>query len=1079
MILIRGIAAIVFACLLFLSATADARCTDPIGRLAALQGQAEVRRAGETVWKTVHQKDTFCPGDLLRIAPESRAAVVLENETVLRLDQNSTVTFGTPERGRSLLNLLRGALHIFSHRPRALQVITPYVNGTVEGTEFLVTTDDRQSRITVFSGLVIAANRHGRLDVGDGQTVLVRQDSAPIYEVVIRPRDAVQWTLYYPPILTDSSFTAAGEAAASLRRAATALAAGRADDARNACTALLADDPDNSQALSLLAIIELARNNRQNAEILARRAWNGTPRTAAAGLALSYARQAAFDIDGARAILMETATAIPDNPLVLARLAELQLAAGARDDAVASAHKAVQLAPEHGLARVILGFAHLARVEIEQAEHVFNEAITRDQLLPLARLGLGLARIRGGAVAEGRADIELAAALDPGNSLIRSYLGKAYFEERRNNNARRQYLVARELDPADPTPWFYDAIRKQSINRPIDALHDLQQSIDRNDRRAVYRSRLLLDDDLAARSASLGRIYQDLGFEQLALAQGRQSLTGNPANYSAHRFLADSYHALPRHEIARVSELLQSQLLQPLNLTPVQPQLAESNLAILDGAGPAAASFHEFNPLFLRNRMALQASGVAGSNDSFGDELTHAAIWNRWSYSLGQFHYSSDGFRENNEQTTNLYNAFLQTMLSPSTSLLSELRFREKSFGDLALRFDPQDYQPRIDQSDDIASLRIGARHDLAADSTLLGTAVISSTEGSASGIEEFGATIDITNDSDNGMAEIQHLYRSNRFNLQSGAGYLVSDETEEISLSLPIASLSTADTTTRHLNAYSYAQLYLTPELTATIGLSGDLLDSPVKDREELNPKLGVSWQPLGGTTIRGAVFKNVQRRLIYAQTIEPTQVAGFNQLFDDFAATSAWTYGLGIDQSWSDSWFAGLQVFRRELDVPFPSVGPTGMPEQVEDDWREDIGSAYLYWTPCRWAALGLDYYYERFSHDRWEGPQGIAELTTHRITPKIHLFHQSGWRGAVQASYLDQHGDFGSTFTGFSSDSDRFWLVDLSVGYRLPNRRGIVSLEVKNLFDETFRFLDTDPAQPRLLPERQFMLRLTVSW
>ncbi len=1079
MILIREIAVIVFACLLFLSTTAEASCTDPLGRLAALQGRAEVRRSGEALWKTVHRKDVFCAGDLLRIGPGGRAAVVLENESVLRLDQNSTVTFGPPERGRSLLNLLRGALHIFSHRPRALQVMTPYVNGTVEGTEFLVTTDDRQSRITVFSGLVIAANHHGRIDVSDGQTVLVRQDSAPIYEVVIRPRDAVQWTLYYPAILDDSSVAADDETAASPRRAAAALAAGRAAEARDACTALLADHPDNSRALSLLAIIELAQNNPHSATELARRAWDAAPRTAAAGLALSYARQAAFDVGGARAILTETAAATPDNPLVLARLAELQLATGARDDAVVTAHQAVRLAPEHGLARVVLGFAHLARVEIEQAEQTFNEAISRDQLLPLARLGLGLARIRAGAVAEGRAAIELAAALAPGSSLIRSYLGKAYFEERRNDNAGRQYRVAKELDPADPTPWFYDAIRKQTINRPIEALRDLQQSIGRNDQRAVYRSRLLLDDDLAARSASLGRIYRDLGFEQLALVHGRQSLATNPANYSAHRFLADSYHALPRHEIARVSELLQSQLLQPLNLTPVQPQLAESNLTILDGAGPAAASFHEFNPLFLRNRLTLQASGVAGSNDSFGDELTQAAIWNRWSYSLGQFHYHSDGFRQNNEQTTNVYNAFLQTMRSPSTSLLSELRFREKSFGDLALRFDPQDYHPGIEQDDDIASLRVGARHDLAANSTLLGTAVISSTEGSATGIETFGATVDISNDTDNGMAEIQHLYRGSRFSLQSGAGYLVSEETEEISLSPPIAGLSATDTTTRHANAYSYAQLDLTPEITATIGLSGDLLDSPVKDREELNPKLGISWQLPTGTRIRGAVFKNMQRRLVYAQTIEPTQVAGFNQLFDDFPATSTWTYGLGIDRSWQDTWFAGLQVFRRELDVPFTSVGPAGMPEQVEDDWQEDVGSAYLYWTPCRWAALGLDYYYERFSHDRWEGPRGIAELTTHRITPKIHLFHQSGWRANVQASSIDQRGDFGSTFTGFTEDSDHFWLVDLSLGYRLPNRRGIVSLEVKNLFDETFRFLDTDPAQPRLLPERQLMLRLTVSW
>ncbi len=117
---------------------------------------------------------------------------------------------------------------------------------------------------------------------------------------------------------------------------------------------------------------------------------------------------------------------------------------------------------------------------------------------------------------QSRADIEIAAALDPGNALIRSYLGKAYFDEKRDSLARRQYEIAKELDPADPTAWFYHALLKQSINQPVEALHDLQKSISLNDNRAVYRSRLLIDDDLAARSAGLGRIYTDLGFEQLA-----------------------------------------------------------------------------------------------------------------------------------------------------------------------------------------------------------------------------------------------------------------------------------------------------------------------------------------------------------------------------------------------------------------------------------------------------------------------------------------------------------------------------------------------------------------------------------
>ena len=50
------------------------------------------------------------------------------------------------------------------------------------------------------------------------------------------------------------------------------------------------------------------------------------PDSAAAGLALSYAQQAAFDVDGALNTLVKTAEANPDNVEVLARLAELSAA---------------------------------------------------------------------------------------------------------------------------------------------------------------------------------------------------------------------------------------------------------------------------------------------------------------------------------------------------------------------------------------------------------------------------------------------------------------------------------------------------------------------------------------------------------------------------------------------------------------------------------------------------------------------------------------------------------------------------------------------------------------------------------
>jgi hypothetical protein len=79
----------------------------------------------------------------------------------------------------------------------------------------------------------------------------------------------------------------------------------------------------------------------------------------------------------------------------------------------------------------------------------------------MPRLGLGLAIIRDGDLKAGREQIEIAVALDPTNSLTRSYVGKAYYEENtKARPARRHPIGPLTTDPKDLTPWFYDAVRQ-------------------------------------------------------------------------------------------------------------------------------------------------------------------------------------------------------------------------------------------------------------------------------------------------------------------------------------------------------------------------------------------------------------------------------------------------------------------------------------------------------------------------------------------------------------------------------------------------------------------------------------------
>src|SRR5438093_12689869 len=71
-------------------------CPDWVARTVSVQGRVEGRRAGQPQWVPVKLEATHCPGDAVRLGPLSRAALVLRDGAVVRLDQNTTITFTPP-----------------------------------------------------------------------------------------------------------------------------------------------------------------------------------------------------------------------------------------------------------------------------------------------------------------------------------------------------------------------------------------------------------------------------------------------------------------------------------------------------------------------------------------------------------------------------------------------------------------------------------------------------------------------------------------------------------------------------------------------------------------------------------------------------------------------------------------------------------------------------------------------------------------------------------------------------------------------------------------------------------------------
>ncbi len=1137
-------------CLIFLLAlpyhlAVSSDCEPWMAKVISSQGKVESQGPDDYEWHSVANDAAFCYGDKVRTGNNSRASLMLKNGSILTLDQKTTFILLKPEQDNSnwLLEMLRGSIFFRSRFPQNLNIRTPFINAVHKGTEFLVTVGEREARISVFDGVVEGENDAGNITIAKGYSGIATNQGAPrVQALTVRPEDAVQWALYYPSVIDyrdwktsegsplqpvlkayrqddlEQAFNALNDIPDNARddryrvlEASLLLSVGRAAEALAVTNAVSEQQPEFGSALALRSVIAVAKNRQQAALALAEQAI-GLDRSSAAGyLALSYARQALLEVDKALQAAQEAVLLSPENALAWARLSELYLSTGDFDRAIEAADKAALLDPALARIQTVLGFAELAQIDLDSAGNSFQRAVSLDAGDPTARLGLGLVKIRRGRVEEGARDLELAVSLDPNNAVARSYLGKAYYELRNSGYAETELAIAKEMDPKDPTPWFYDAILKQSVNRPIEALHDMEQAIALNDNRGVYRSRLMLDEDAAARTANLARIYNDLGFGRVALKQAWKSLGYDSTNHSAHRFLADAYQGQPRFRIARASELLQAQLLQPINITPVQPQLTAENIGILNSLGPSSLSANEYDPMFTSNGLHVVLNGAYGSNNTLTDNAIVSGVYDNLSLSLGQFHYQTDGFRINDDYQQDIYDAFAQYSFNQDLSIQVEFKSEDVRAGDVPFRLNGF-HQENLRQSIEHDTARVGGHYRIDSEQDLLMSTFYStrkdrtesSTTAPFNGIPGFTIQrpTEIERNISGWQTELQYKFHTSIHDITAGFGYLNLKEDLSSNLQLKIlapngnvlfqselpASVDIRET--NYFNGYLYTSQNYSSFFSTILGASFDNYNVSELNLSRLNPKFGIILKPAKDLILRGSALRVLKRPLAAGQTIEPTQVAGFNQFSDGTNGSLTWQYSSGLDYVLFDRFFMGGELnWRKIKNYSFITNDSSFNLTQEKRTGASHL--AYMYWTPIDWLALRAEYRYDKLSREYKTNqadnsfPQSVK---TDEVPLSISFFHESGFFSTFTGTFVNQNVAWVRNLQGLPAHSDplermneNFWTFDGSVGYRLPKRLGNINFEVRNMFNNKFRYQSNfDASGPQLspfVPQREFFVKLSV--
>ena len=884
------------------------------------------------------------------------------------------------------------------------------------------------------------------------------------------------------------------------------LLAGNPQEAQRLMEAALSRSPNFVLAQSFLTQIYLVQDRKTEARRLAEQAVASAPRSPQALLALGLVKIASFDLPAAVKHFQAALAIDPHFVEAYIYLAKIWLGSDYLDRARRAVEQAQRLAPDNGEVLSIAGFVRLAFRDYEGARLLFTRAIEVNPGLGEPHLGLGIYAFRYRQIDRGLSQMLLATLLEPRISLFQSELGKALYQARAFDKALEVYDYAKTLDPNDPTPHLYKGIALTDLNRPGEAIQEINRSIELNDNRAVYRTRLALDRDLAVRNFNLSKSFLQLGLGEWAYRKAVTSVQKDPTNSSAYLFLAGAFGASRNRLGSGLSALLLYRLLSPANQNTFSQ-------------GLIGQSTVDYTPMYEMpySRVLTQGSIGTWTNRNAITENFIEAYGGRpgLSFDVAGFYNENQGFRDKNGDSQN-YSSFNLAKWEPTvkSSLLGGFSYYDSELGDTRylndFGYQPTPYYRQYGRS---KTSELGYVYRFNPDATFLSYFTCGNFANNSldwqyyhlGSFDLFGFTVD-----DNAQFYNQRRVHREFVNFQAQQQFVWGDHTY----------MAGFDYFSGHLKYRSsdyylkYYTLRAFPQAPPIIYDSGDLIaDYKPPDRSysfylldywRLHPKvlveagvfkdftknsrygfqrpvsnslwnfrLGVNFFPNHEHTLRFLVQRNLNTHYFTTPSLVPPVVAGFPWLINIDEGGMTREVGAAWEAQWTPKTFTVLLFNANRIDNPVyePYFGTTG--EILENrsywGWKRYLGSLTInhILSPSWGLAFGtvlkkVDPSFNSMSTENRDFSELDSGLT-------LSYLHHSGWQGFLRTYLIYQD------VMGRANHS--YCLTDFSIGKALPNKRGLVNLEISNIFDRRFYYLREPVALDAFFPNRRILFKLAL--
>lgn len=550
-------------------------------------GKGEAKETPQMDWKPATVKQKLKGGAFVRTGDLSQMALVMQDQTQLRLNQNSMLqirevaTGGAPTR----LDLKAGRAWMQSKGAGANVVVdTPNATAAIRGTDWELEVDPAgKTLLIVLSGVVEFSNPQGSVTVGKNEGAIAEFGKAPVKIILTSPRDRIQWVNALA--IEPQRYLAAEKTSPAVKSALESIAKSDLAQARRILQAERGRGSRVVEVYMLLADIEMVNGEFARAMAITDEALNFAPRNPELLAQLVREQLLADQVEAAKKTLARPRDG--ETAAIVVASGETARREGLAPQALSEFNRAMRADPKDDRGWFSLGRAQSEREDVTparrnlttalqlnpngpgyqgelgtletfgnrfaQAEQAFNAALQANAGDYVAYTGLGLLRLKQGDPQAALDAFLKAGVIEPRYARAKMYTAIAYYQLGRHADAIATMRQAAEMDDKDPLPYLYLTQIYTDLFRAGEAVEASREAL----KRLPYLKSLNQIANDQQGTSNLGYSLAFFGLEEWAIELAQQSYSPYTAN--SHLFLADRY----RGQYNRNSELFQGFLTDP------------------------------------------------------------------------------------------------------------------------------------------------------------------------------------------------------------------------------------------------------------------------------------------------------------------------------------------------------------------------------------------------------------------------------------------------------------------------------------------------------------------------------------